>query len=311
MGDFEKRGLRLREQDLVGKVAVVTYVLPLIYGVSESDTLSSGASRGIGRAIAINLATRGCNVLGTCSSNESIGLIDEMAEDILKLYVPGFLDPRILLKPRILGLSANITLPDCSSAIADGLHRSFDGKVDILINNAAVTGGTKVGNTTSEKIQKMLFANLQTPMMLVDELVKRKMFRPESRIINISSDRARTTSNESLIYSATKAGLESLARTWAKVLGGNNDEYAFMAGTTANSISVGVTESDIVKRLTPEKREERLKEELPKQFVAPGGKPWFAQCEEVADVVGMLCSREARWITGSVIPANGGAVVIL
>lgn len=84
-----------------------------------------------------------------------------------------------------------------------------------------------------------------------------------------------------------------------------------MAGTTVNSVSVGVTESDVVKRIPAEVREERLKEELPRQFVAPSGKGWFAQCAEVADVVGILCSREARWITGSVVPANGGAAVVL
>lgn len=84
-----------------------------------------------------------------------------------------------------------------------------------------------------------------------------------------------------------------------------------MAGSTANSISVGATESDAAKRLPAEKKEERIREEMERQLIAPGGKGHFAQCEEVADVVGMLCSREARWMTGSVVPANGGASMIL
>jgi 3-oxoacyl-[acyl-carrier protein] reductase len=206
---------------------------------------------------------------------------------------------------------ADITLPDCPALIADTLEKEFEGKLDILVNNAAVTGGTQLGSTDPGKVQNMLFANVHTPLMIVDELVKRKLFRHFSRIINVSSDRARFTSNSSVIYSASKAALESLARTWAKALGGNNPEFAFMAGTTANSISVGATESDAAKRLPVEKKEERIKEELERQLIAPGGKGYFAQCEEVADVVGMLCSKEARWITGSVVPANGGAAVIL
>ncbi|KUJ10904.1 3-oxoacyl-reductase [Mollisia scopiformis] len=294
MADFEKQPLHLKEQDLTGKVAVVT-----------------GASRGIGRAIAVNLACRGCSVLGTCSSDASLHLIDTLSQSITKLYEDNPQTSPPLSKPKIYGLAADITASNHATLIADCLEATFNSKLNILINNAAITGGTKIGSTSPDQIHRMLNANLQTPILLVDELVKRKLFLPSSRIVNISSDRARSTSNESVIYSATKAGLESLVRTWAKVLGGNEHEFAFMAGTTANSVSVGATESEVAKRLGRERLEERLKEELPKQWVAPGGKGWFAQVEEVADVVGMLCSREGRWITGSVVPANGGATVIL
>jgi len=293
MADFAPQVLYLRQQDLIGKVAVVT-----------------GASRGIGRAIALNLASRGCSILGTCSSTHSLHLIGSWAEDLTQLYNQAS-PPISESRPKVYGLVADITVPNCPSLIADALTEEFGGKLDILINNAAVTGGTQVGSTDPEKVQNMLFSNVQTPLMIVDELVKRKLFRPCSRIINISSDRARFTSNASVIYSASKSALESLARTWAKVLGGTNPEFAFMAGSTANSISVGATESDAAKRLPVETKEERLREEMERQLIAPGGSGHFAQCEEVADVVGMLCSREARWITGSVVPANGGASVIL
>lgn len=279
--------------------------------MAVNTSICSGASKGIGRSIALNLATRGCSILGTCSSKESLQLIDILAKSITEVYekAPG------ISESKIYGLAADITTPNCATLIADGLEANFGGRIDILVNNAAITGGIRIGQTTPEQAHKMLFANVQTPVMLVNELVKRKMFRPGSRIVNISSDRARVPSNESLIYSATKAALESLARSWAKALGGTDEAYAFMAGTTANSVSVGVTESDAVKSMMalmpPEIREKLQKEELSKQLIAPAGQRYFAQCEEVADVVGMLCSKEARWMTGSIIPANGGAVMIL
>lgn len=210
-----------------------------------------------------------------------------------------------------MGVQADIASLNCAALIVDCLEMNFDGKLNILVNNAAITGGSKIGQVNVEQVQQKFLANVQTPLMLVDEMVKRKMFRPGSRIINVSSDRARSTSTESVIYSATKAALESLARWWATALGGNDEEYAFMAGTTANSISVGPTESDRVKRISPALLDQRMKIELAKQVIAPEGQPYFAQCDDVADIVGMICSREARWITGSVIPANGGAAMIL
>ena len=60
--------------------------------------------------------------------------------------------------------------------------------------------------------------------MMVEQLVKRRMFRPESRIVNVSSDRARVRSNKCMVYSATKVALESVARSWAKTLGGAEPE---------------------------------------------------------------------------------------
>lgn len=194
--------------------------------------------------------------------------------------------------------------------IANTLRAGHGGRVDILVNNAAVTGGHRMGQNDPDAIQRKLFANIQTPIMIVDELVNQKMFQPNSRIINISSDRARNPSSQSLVYSASKAALESLARTWALQLGGNDPEYAFMAGTTANSVSVSATETEAIKRIAPEQRGERVKKATAGQVVSPESKPHLGQPEDVADVVGMLCSREARWITGSVIPANGGSAFI-
>jgi NAD(P)-dependent dehydrogenase (short-subunit alcohol dehydrogenase family) len=78
-----------------------------------------------------------------------------------------------------------------------------------------------------------------------------------------------------------------------------------MAGTTANAVTVGLTETEAVMQCPPEALEGFKREFLPLQSL-----PRFGQPEDVADVVGLLCSREARWITGGVISASGGGIKI-
>ena len=198
--------LQLREQDLAGKVGVIT-----------------GASRGIGRAIAMNLASRGCSILGTCSSTENLGLIDSMDKEIGALFKAA----NHSRNPKIIGISANILLPTCAQTIADALVQHFSGRVDIFVNNAADSRPGDLGDLSVEEIQESLISNIQTPVLIVDELVKRKMFRPESRIIYISSVRSRQPWSMQLMYAAGKSAGESLCRTWSHAFGGKEDKVSY------------------------------------------------------------------------------------
>jgi 3-oxoacyl-[acyl-carrier protein] reductase len=201
--------LQLREQDLAGKVGVIT-----------------GASRGIGRAISMNLASRGCSILGTCSSTENVGLIDAMDKEMGALFKVA----NHSHNPKIIGISANILLPTCAQTIVDALIQHFSGRVDIFVNNAADSRPGDLGELTVEEIQESLISNIQTPVLIVDELVKRKMFQPESRIIYISSVRSRQPWSMQLMYAAGKSAGESLCRTWSQAFGGKEDKvnYPFL-----------------------------------------------------------------------------------
>jgi 3-oxoacyl-[acyl-carrier protein] reductase len=191
-----------REQDLVGKVAVIT-----------------GASRGIGRAVAMNLAARGCSILGTCSKPESVTLIDSIDHDTEALFKDG----KQSHSSKILGISANILSPTCAQTIAGALVQHFSGRVDIFVNNAADSRPGVLGELAVEEIQESMISNIQTPVLIVDELVKRKMFQPESRIIYISSIRSRQPWSMQLMYAAGKSAGESLCRTWSQAFGGKED----------------------------------------------------------------------------------------
>ena len=107
------------------------------------------------------------------------------------------------------------------------------------------------------------------------------------------------------MYCVTKAAGEALVRCWAEAFGGKDPEFEFMAGTTANSLLVGLTRTDAVNRHGAAAVERFKQEFVPEQAI-----PRIAEPEDVAGVVGLLCSRDARWITGSVVSADGGCIKI-
>ncbi|GAB7355940.1 hypothetical protein MBLNU459_g6577t1 [Dothideomycetes sp. NU459] len=132
-----------------------------------------------------------------------------------------FSDAKNLTTPKIVGVTADITSADCPDIIAKALEIHFDGHVDIFVNNAALIQSQMIGEMDAATVQGMLFANVQQPMMMVNELVKRRMFRPNSRIVSISSDTARMAvpiRPGRTLYSTVKTAVEGLSRSWADEL---------------------------------------------------------------------------------------------
>lgn len=281
MADYKPSPPKVQVQDLRGTVALIT-----------------GASKGIGRAIALELATRGASILGTYSSIDSSGNFHSLSHTITSLYSSSPDTPA----PTIKGVAADITSLDSVKDVLSALETHFNGKLDILIINAAWTKTANPGETTGDDISKTLTANLQWPITLVEAFVRMKSLNPNSRVVVISSDRLRTPRPGMALYAVSKAGLEALARTWALEL-----PLSF-PGTTANAVSVGLTDTPLFRGF-PEERQKAVRDEwLPRVKVVEGGRMGYA--EDVADIVGFLVSEKSRWQTGSVVSANGGAEYI-
>lgn len=189
--------------------------------LSQKVALITGASRGIGRAIAINLAKRGCSILGTCSKPSSLTQIEELEAEIAGLRKDAF------ESVKIKGIVADIFSPDCATTITNSLKEHFDGHLDIFVNNAADSRDGELGSLTDAEIQHSLTANIATPVLIVEELVKRQMFRENSRIVYISSVRSRLPWSRQLMYSAGKAAGEALCRTWSQAFGGREEKVLF------------------------------------------------------------------------------------
>ncbi|EEU39288.1 uncharacterized protein NECHADRAFT_94717 [Fusarium vanettenii 77-13-4] len=255
---------------LAGKVAIVT-----------------GASRGIGYAIALHLAKRGAGILATSTSASKH--IDELRGEIESVYV--HLNS---LPPKIAHQVVSLEDPEAHVKVADAIKREFGGNLDILINNAAITDRTFPGELEAATLDKLLTCNIRTPALVVDELVKRR----SAESVNCEPDVA--------IYASTKAANEAMARTYANAFGGKNAAFDFMAGTTANSVLTGLTETGGAQQYGQQVWQELQDFWVGKQVIPRLGKP-----EDVADVVGFLCSREGRWVTGSKISANGGSIAVI
>ncbi|KAM0550297.1 hypothetical protein ACHAPJ_008967 [Fusarium lateritium] len=282
MSDHQTSRLQDHKQDLAGKVAIVT-----------------GASRGIGYAIALNLARRGAGILVTSTSASKH--IDELRDDIKSTYAQFDTQP-----PKVAHEIVSLEDFNAHTKLADAVKREFNGQVDIYVNNAGITDRTFPGELEAKTLDKLLTCNIRTPALVVDELVKRRYFRKESRIVFISSAESVNCEPDVSIYASTKAANEAMARSYANAFGGKNAAFDFMSGTTANSVLTGLTETGGVQQYGPKVWQELQDFWLGKQSV-----PRLGQPEDVADVVGFLCSREGRWITGSKISANGGSIAVI
>ncbi|KAI6351272.1 hypothetical protein MCOR25_010040 [Pyricularia grisea] len=279
------------EQDLTGKLAIVT-----------------GASRGLGRGIAFNLASRGATVLATCSSETTLNRISTLQDEINHLFKESN-NPKYN-PPRIFGVIAPLDEPTrCSHNIVAAVKENFNNKVNILVQNAALQETMPIEAITDNHVRRMLTGNITTAVILVQALLPH--FAPDSRIVNISSEAARQNqpAGVALVYAATKAALESMTRVWADALGTRSG----MERTTVNSVIVGITKTGDTPNGLPEGLPdiEPVRKVIEEKMAACSVGDRLGEMEDVVDVVGWLCCEKSRWVTGSAVCANGGTSKIL
>jgi 3-oxoacyl-[acyl-carrier protein] reductase len=184
-------------------------------------------------------------------------------------------------------------------------------KIDIVVNNAGVASNATIEEIKTEDYEWMYRINVLGPLLLLKAVVPFLPTERSGRIINLSSISSSQGFVGQSVYGGTKAALESMTRTWARELAER---------CTVNAINPGPVKTDMWDRMPPEHRG-GLKpwtslspmaavrkgiddEDIISDASFVGGRPAYS--DEVAGIVGMLCSRDSGWCTGQVICANGG-----
>jgi len=237
----------------------------------------TGSARGLGKAIALKLASLGANiVLNDIQSSDSL---DETAEEFRKANY------------KVAVARGNVRNADDVKAMIATAVETF-GSIDILVNNAGITRDKPMALMSEEDWDMVLDINLKGAFLCTKFAVKQMIKQKYGHIINIASVAGRYGNQGQANYSASKAGLIGLTKTTAK-------EFA-SRGITCNAVAPGI----IVSKMT-----DVLPEEVKKKYLEniPLGR--FGTPEDVAGVVAFLASDDAAYVTGQVIDIDGGLVM--
>lgn len=235
--------------------------------------LVTGASRGIGRAIAIALGKQGATVIGTATTQEGA---DGISKGFAEAGVKG------------VGLMMNVAQPDSIETALETIKTQF-GMPTILVNNAAVTRDNLLLRMKEDEWNNVIETNL-TALYRVSKACLRDMLKARwGRIINIGSIVGTTGNGGQVNYAAAKAGLLGFTKALAQEVGSRD--------VTVNAIAPGFIDTDMTRDL-PEEQRNLLMSKIPMQRL---GQP-----EDIAAAVAFLASNEAGYITGQTLHVNGG-----
>lgn len=239
--------------ELAGQVALVT-----------------GASRGIGRAIAQALAKQGVKVIGTATSESGAAAISEYLAEGGK------------------GVVLDVNDAARSVALIDEIQKEF-GTVTILVNNAGITQDQLAMRMKDEEWDSVIATNLTSVGRLSRAVLRGMMKAKHGRIINITSVVGSTGNAGQMNYAAAKAGVAGMSRALAREIGSRN--------ITVNCVAPGFIDTDMTKTLS-EQQISALLQQVP---LGRLGVP-----EDIAAAVSFLASPQASYITGTTLHVNGG-----
>jgi len=242
--------------------------------LKDKVALVTGASRGIGRAVALELARAGAEVAVNFSASE------EGAKEVARAIES--------LGRKAFPVKFDVADPEAVAEGVKAVEETF-GRIDILVNNAGITRDALLVRMKEEDWDRVLAVNLKGAFLVTKAVLAGMMKRRWGRIINVSSVVAFSGNPGQTNYAASKAGLLGFSRSLAL-------EVA-RRGITVNVVAPGFIETDMTAAL-PEKAREALLSQVP---MGRAGTP-----EEVAHAVVFLASDKASYITGTVIHVNGG-----
>ena len=246
--------------------------------LSGKTALVTGGSRGIGRAVALRLATQGADVAFTYRGNAAA------AADTTKAIEA--------LGRRAVAVQGDARAPETAEGVVKTVLEAF-GRIDILVNNAGVTRDDLIMRMTEEAWLEVIETNLSGAFWMTKAVTRPMLKARAGRIINMTSVSGQAGQMGQANYSSAKAGLIGLTKATARELASR--------GITANAVAPGF----VLTELTQD-----LPEPLKAQIVdrTPLGR--FGTTEEIASAVAFLASDEAAFITGQVLAVDGGLVMM-
>jgi len=241
--------------------------------LKDKTAIVTGASRGIGREIALKFGKLGAAVVVNYASNAK--LAEEVASEIMK--IGGQATP----------IQADLRNIHEIEALFDRAMEKF-GTVNILVNNAGIMFNKKVEEVTEEEFDNIFATNIKGLFFACQQAARK--LADGGRIVNISSSVTKLMMPTYGPYGATKGAVEQLTKVLAKELGHRR--------ITVNTVSPGATDTDLFRK---GKTEEQIQNMADMAALARLGTP-----EDIANAVALLVSEEAGWITGQNVCANGG-----
>ena len=229
--------------------------------------LITGASRGIGNAIALHLMNEGYRVLGTATSSAGVSKLEEEG---------------------IEGLVLDLNSAESKEKLWEQVEKK-EIQISVLVNNAGITRDNIVLRMSEDEWLDIMNVNLNSTFYLSKKVLKMMLKLKWGRIINITSTSASIGNKGQSNYSAAKAGVEAFTKSLAREVGSRN--------ITINSIAPGFIDTDMTQQSDGVNTDELIKE-------IPLGR--FGKPDEVAHLASFLCSEEASYITGQIIHINGG-----
>ena len=241
--------------------------------MQDKVALVTGASRGIGQAIAIELGASGAKVIGTATSEDGAQAIS----DYLK-------EAGIAGSGMVLDVRSEESIADCVKAIT-----TDHGAIEILVNNAGVTRDQLLMRMKTEDWEEVFTTNLRSVFLLSKACVRGMMKAKFGRIINISSVVAATGNAGQVNYAATKAGMIGFTKSLAREVAGKN--------VTVNAVAPGFIATDMTAELNDDQRA-HISASIP---MGRMGEP-----ANIAKAVRYLASDDADYVTGHTLHVNGG-----
>lgn len=239
--------------------------------MTQRIALVTGASRGIGQAIAKRLANEGYVVIGTATSEKGAAAVNDYLQELGGA-----------------GRVLNVQDAEQINQLFDSIEKEF-GNVQVLVNNAGITQDGLLMRMDDNAWERVLDVNLTSVFRTSKRAIKGMMKARQGRIINITSVVAAMGNAGQTNYTASKAGIEGFTRSLAREIGSRQ--------ITVNCVAPGFIDTDMTKDLD----EALIQSMLNAVPLARLGKP-----EDIAAAVNFLASEEAGYITGIVLDVNGG-----